>query len=190
MDAFVVLNFQKDAFSAGGKRMTNNKIREMLNQQLTKEFYSAYLYLAIANYYTDQNLDGFANWFEVQAKEELDHALLFRKYLLDDGATITLEMIEAPNIQYTQLNDGLIDAYAHEQMITASINDIYFEALNLKDFKTTQFLDWFVKEQGEEEKNASDLCKKYDLFGSDAKALYMLNSELLARVYTAPSLVL
>lgn len=170
--------------------MTNNQIKGMLNQQITKEFYSSYLYLAIANYYSEQNLDGFANWYEIQAKEELDHALLFRKYLLDDGASITLEMLEAPNLHYTKLNEGLIDAYAHEQMITASINDIYFEALNAKDFKTTQFLDWFVKEQGEEEKNASDLIKKYDLFGNDAKGLYLLNAELMTRVYTAPSLVL
>lgn len=170
--------------------MINDTIKSMLNNQLTKEFFSSYLYLAIATYYAEKNLDGFSNWFEIQAKEELDHALLFRKYLLNDGAPVCLAAVQAPEVKYTQLIDGLSAAFAHEQMITASISEIYSAALDCKDYKTTQFLDWFIKEQGEEEKNANDLIKKFELFGSDAKGLYMLNAELLARMYAAPSLVL
>ena len=86
--------------------------------------------------------------------------------------------------------DPLVFALEHEQYVTSLINDIYEAAYNVKDFRTMQFLDWFVKEQGEEEKNAEDMIKKMDLFGDDAKSLYMLNSEMLGRVYTAPSLVL
>jgi len=78
----------------------------------------------------------------------------------------------------------------HEEYVTSLINDIYAAAYSVKDFRTMQFLDWFVKEQGEEETNANDLITKMELFGSDPKSLYMLNSELAARVYSAPSLVL
>lgn len=170
--------------------MKNASIGAMLNEQLGKELFSAYLYLAIANHYAEQNLDGFANWFEVQAKEELDHAQLFRRYLINDDIPVCLEKIDAPGIAYTGPEQGLKAALAHEEMITASIYNIYAEALACKDYQTTQFLDWFIKEQGEEEKNASDLCKKFELFGGDAKGLYLLNAELLTRVYAPPSLVL
>lgn len=170
--------------------MTNTQIQSKLNSQLTKEIFSAYLYLAIANYYSEQGLDGFTNWFEVQAKEELDHALLIRKYLLNQGAVVTLEKITAPDVNYTKLDQALCAALAHERMITASIGDIYTAALDSRDYGATQFLDWFVKEQIEEEKNSMDLCKKFELFGEDVKGLYMLNAELLTRIYAPPSLVL
>lgn len=78
----------------------------------------------------------------------------------------------------------------HEKYVTSLINDIYAAAYSVKDFRTMQFLDWFVKEQGEEEKNATDMITKMELFGTDAKGLYMLDNELKARVYAAPSLVL
>lgn len=170
--------------------MINNQIQAMLNSQVAKEFFSAYLYLAIANYYEEQNLDGFANWFTVQAQEESDHAMLLRRYLLNQSAPVVLTEIAAPDVQYTQLDQGLSAAAAHERMITASISDIYCAALECKEYSTTQVLDWFIKEQVEEEKNADDLCKKFALFGSDAKGLYLLNAELLTRVYAPPSLVL
>ena len=86
--------------------------------------------------------------------------------------------------------DVLKAGLAHEEYVTASINDIYAEAYKAKDFRTMQFLDWFIKEQGEEETNARDMITKMELFGTDPKSLYMLNQELAARVYTAPSLVL
>lgn len=170
--------------------MKNNPIAEMLNKQLNKELFSAYLYLGIANYFEEQNLDGFANWFEVQAKEELDHAMLFRRHLIDLGAAVCLEKIDSPEISYTEPGQGLKAALAHEEIITASIHSIYAEALAVKDYRTTQFLDWFVKEQSEEEKNTSNLCKKYQLFGGDAKGLYLMNTELLSRVYVPVSTVL
>lgn len=170
--------------------MTNDLINKMLNEQVTKEFFSAYLYLGIANYYEQQNLDGFANWFEVQAKEELDHAMLFRKYLLNDDYDVHFEQIDKPKAAYHKLAEPLTDALAHEQMITSSITDIYSAALDCKDYKTIQILDWFIKEQGEEEKNANDLCKKFELFGNDVKSLYLLNAELKTRMYAPASLIL
>jgi ferritin len=170
--------------------MLNQEVTKLLNEQITKEFYSAYLYMDMANYYADQSLSGFENWFFIQMQEERDHALLFRQYLLNNGEVVKLAEIAAPDKTYQSFRDPLVLAYEHEQFVTASINTIYDAAAKVKDFRTMQFLDWFIKEQGEEEKNADDNVKKYDLFASDPKGLYMLDNEMKARVYAAPSLVL
>ena len=166
--------------------MLDKKIADLLNEQVNKEFYSAYLYLDFANYYADEGLDGFANWYQVQAQEERDHAMMMRRYLIDNGVRVTFSKISKPDKTYKKHSDALEFGLEHEQFVTASIAGIYAAANELKDFKTMQFLDWFVKEQGEEEKNAEDLIKKMKLFGSDAKGLYMLNQELAARTYAAP----
>ena len=170
--------------------MLNEKVAALCNEQINKEFYSAYLYLDIANYYADQGLDGFANWYTIQAQEERDHAILFLQYLQNNGERVTLEAIAKPDKELNCHRCALEVGYEHEQYVTSLINTIYEAAQEAKDFRTMQFLDWFVKEQGEEEKNADDMLKKYDLYGSDPKGLYSLNSELAARVYTAPSLTL
>lgn len=170
--------------------MLKEKISQLINGQINKEIYSAYLYLDMSNYYIQNGLDGFGNWFKVQAQEEMDHAMLFNQYLQNNGDKITLGLIAAPDVKYTSYNVPLDEAYKHEQFVTASIHNIYDEAFQIKDFRTMQFLDWFIKEQGEEEKNADDLIVKYKVFGSDSKGLYMLNSELATRVYAPPSLVL
>ena len=168
----------------------DKKLAELLNQQVNKEFYSAYLYLDMSNYYADQDLDGFANWYKIQAQEERDHALLFMEYLQNNNESVTLEAIEKPDKVFNTLMDPLEAGAEHERYVTSLINDIYAVAYELKDFRTMQFLDWFVKEQGEEEKTADSLIKKYKLFGDDPKSLYLLNQELAARVYSAPSMVL
>ncbi|MBE6904586.1 MAG: ferritin [Ruminococcaceae bacterium] len=170
--------------------MMNEKVRELLNQQINKEFYSAYLYLEFSNYFEDAGLSGFANWYMVQAQEERDHAMLFYKYLQNENQKVTLEAIDKPDKTFEKHIDVLKAGLEHEEYVTSLINDIYAAAYDVKDFRTMQFLDWFVKEQGEEETNANDLITKMELFGTDPKSLYMLNQELAARVYTAPSLVL
>lgn len=170
--------------------MLNEEVKRLLNEQINKEFYSAYLYFDMANYYADQGLAGFENWFFIQSQEERDHALLFRQYLLDNGESVELLEIAAPNTKYENFKDPLVKAFEHEKLVTASINNIYEAAFKVKDFRTMQFLDWFIKEQGEEEKNAEDNIKKFELFAGDPKGLYMLDNEMKARVYTAPSLVL
>lgn len=168
----------------------NDKVAALLNGQINKEFYSAYLYLDMANFYSRKGLDGFANWYEVQAKEEQDHAMLMYQYLQNNGETVTLEAIGKPDKTFETLMDPLKAGLEHEQYVTSLINAIYEAAQEANDFRTTQFLDWFVKEQGEEEKNSRDLISKMELFGDDARSLYMLNSELASRAYSAPSLVL
>ena len=168
----------------------NERVAFLLNQQINKELYSAYLYLDMANYYIDLDLDGFGNWYTIQAQEERDHAMLFLKYMQNNGLKVTLEAIDKPDKVFEKPNDPLLAGLEHEKYVTSLINDIYDAAYSVKDFRTMQFLDWFVKEQGEEEQNADSLIKKYELFGSDPKGLYLLNQELGARVYTAPSLTL
>ena len=168
----------------------NTNVHALLNQQINKEFYSAYLYLEFSNYFEATGLDGFANWYMIQAQEERDHAMLFYTYLQNENQTVTLEAIDKPDKVFACYMDVLKAGLEHEKYVTSLINDIYAAAYENKDFRTMQFLDWFVKEQGEEETNANDLITKMDLFGSDPKSLYMLNQELAGRVYTAPSLVL
>ena len=166
-------------------------VSELLNDQVNKELYSAYLYLDIANYYDSKGLDGFANWYEIQAKEEMDHAMLFYHYLHNNDQPVTLKEIAKPDKVYSDLMEPLQAALAHEKYVTSLINNIYAAAQSVNDFRTTQFLDWFIKEQGEEEeKSSSDQITKMELYGGDAKSLYMLNSELLSRTYSAPSLTL
>lgn len=170
--------------------MFNSKVAALLNEQINKEFYSAYLYLDMCVYFEKRGLNGFANWYRIQAQEERDHAMLFFQYMVNNDLNITLDAIAKPDKAFNGDMDVLQAGLAHEQLVTASINNIYAAAYEVKDFRTMQMLDWFVKEQGEEETNARDLITKYELFGTDAKSLYMLNQELAGRVYSAPSLVL
>lgn len=170
--------------------MLAEKVAHLLNEQVTKEFFSSYLYLSFANYYEEQGLKGFAHWYEIQEQEERDHAMLFRKYLQNNDHVVTLGMINKPDKQFQGFIDPFRAGLQHEKFVTSLIHTIYDEAYQVKDFRTMQFLDWFIKEQGEEETTAADLIKKYELFAGDPKGLYMLDNELSARVYTAPSLVL
>jgi len=170
--------------------MINKKVSQLLNEQINKEFYSAYLYLDFSNYFESKGLEGFANWYKIQAMEERDHAMLFYQYLQNNNEKVTLLAIDQPKNDAKNDLEILKAALEHEIYVTNSINTIYSAAYETKDFRTMQFLDWFIKEQGEEETNANDMITKMELFGSDPKSLYMLNNELTTRVYSAPSLVL
>ncbi len=170
--------------------MFTEKVKTLLNAQIGKELYSAYLYLHFSNFYVEQGLNGFANWYRVQAQEERDHAMLFVQYMQNNDIKVTYEAIDKPDAPLSDNMDALKAGLTHEQYVTELIHAIYDAAHEAKDFRTMQFLDWFVKEQGEEETNATDLIKKMELFGDDAKGLYLLDQELGARVYAAPSLVL
>jgi len=163
----------------------DSKVANLLKDQVNKEFYSSYLYLAFSNYYHGENLDGFGNWFQVQAQEELDHALKFLKYLQDNNEKVTLEAIAAPNVNFSNFREPLEAALKHEQYVTSLINAIFRQARESDDFRCCQFLEWFIAEQGEEEKSTSDLLAKYDLLGGDPKNLYLLNQEMNTRTYAA-----
>lgn len=165
----------------------NEKVAALLRDQVNKEFFSAYLYLAFANYYHNVSLDGFGHWFEVQAREELDHALKFLKYLQDNNEKVELGPIDAPDATFSDFRQPLAAALKHEQYVTSLINAIYRQAREVDDYRCCQFLEWFVAEQMEEEKNTGDLIGKYDLLDGDRKGLYLLNAELKTRPEATPT---
>jgi ferritin len=168
----------------------NTTVAKLLNEQINKEFFSAYLYLDMANYYDELALDGFANYYMIQAQEERDHALLFMKYMQNNGLKVTFEAIGKPDKVFDSVLAPLEVAAEHERYVTGLINEIYHEAHMSKDYRTMKFLDWFVDEQMEEEDSADSMISRYKLFGQDPRGLYLLDQEYAARVYAAPSLVL
>lgn len=157
------------------------QVEALLKDQINQELFSAYFYLAIAGFYQGQSLDGFSHWFETQAREEQNHALKILKYLQDNRISVEFSPIAAPVVSFKNNREPLAATLRHEQHITGLIHDIYREARDADDFRTCQFMEWFIAEQGEEEKNTGDLVAKFDLFGEDARSLYLLNAELMSR---------
>lgn len=169
-------------------KMLNEKVVKLIQEQINKELFSAYLYLDMANYYVYEGLDGFANWFKVQAQEEEAHAMIFTDYLQANGIRVVLDAIEKPEIEWSSFKKPLEEALKHEQFVTASIHNIYDEALKNKDYRTMDLLNWFVKEQLEEEMNAEQLIDQYNLFAKDGgQGLYSLNKDLGTRAFTPPT---
>ena len=165
----------------------DSKVYELINDQINKELYSGYLYLSFADYYEAEGLKGFANWYMIQAQEERDHALIFRKYLLDNDCPVKLLAIDQPDKTFEDHLAPLEAALEHEKYVTGLINGIYAAADEVHDYRTLQFLKWFIDEQLEEEANARDMISDMKLFGSDPKGLYDLDREYAARVYSVPS---
>ena len=168
--------------------MLHEKISSLMNSQINKEMFSAYLYLDFANFFENRGLMGFANWYKVQAKEELDHAMLFYQYLQNNNAKVKLEAIGAPDIKLVEFIDPVRESLRHEEYVTDLINKIYSVALEYKDYKSMEFLDWFIKEQGEEELNAQTLMTQMELFSLDSSSLFMLDNNLAKRKYSEPDL--
>jgi ferritin len=166
----------------------DKKVADVLNRQINKEFYSAYLYLTFADYYEERGLKGFANWYMIQVQEEIAHAKILRRYLLDNDVSVKMLAIAQPDKTFASDMDPLKDGLEHERYITASINDCYAVAKGVNDFRTMQLLDWFVKEQGEEEANATEMVKNQELFGSDSRGLYALDREYQTRTFVAPTM--
>lgn len=158
--------------------MLNNRIVELLNEQINKEFYSAYLYLEIHHYFEERGLEGFAHWYKCQAHEECEHGMKIMKYLQSEDAEVDLMTIEQPRCSCKCDLDVVLKALEHEEYITESINTIYGEAAQIYDYRTCKFLDWFVDEQAEEEYQARTIVSKLRLYGDDCEGLYMLNKDL------------
>lgn len=165
----------------------DKKVYELINDQINKELYSGYLYLSFADYYEAEGLKGFANWYMIQAQEERDHALIFRKYLLDNGCEVKLLAIDQPDKEFVDLLGPLEAGLEHEQYVTSLINDIFEAAVKAKDYRTQQFLKWFIDEQLEEEANAAEMISNMKLFGQNPMGLMQLDRENQARVYNVPS---
>ncbi|MDD2561151.1 MAG: ferritin [Eubacteriales bacterium] len=162
--------------------MIHQETAIMLVEQINKELYSGYLYMAFANFYEGRKLSGFAHWYMVQAAEEYQHAMKIRSFLIRSGHPVALGAIEKPNTSLNDCGDPLHAALKHEQYITASIETIYGKALEVKDHLTVEFLDWFIMEQAEEEASAQKLIDRFELIGCETgRGLRMLDRELSQR---------
>lgn len=157
------------------------KIRKQINDQVNQEMASAYLYLGMANHYAEQGWNGFAHWFYNQATEETDHVMKLIHYLHDEQQKVTLDGIASFNLAFNTLKDPLEIALKHERQITSFIHQIYKTALEEEDYRTTQFLNWFIEEQAEEEKTVSELLLNYDRCNGNLQALALLDRELSKR---------
>ncbi|MCR5784231.1 MAG: ferritin [Eubacterium sp.] len=156
-------------------------VSKLLNAQVNKEFFSAYLYLGIAKFFTKQDLPGFANWYKVQAEEETEHAMKIYDYLLDQDEDVALDKIAAVNVDFKDALEAAKEADKHERYITAEIEKIMDAAVKEKDYRTQIFLNWFISEQEEEERNSKEMITKIEMLGSDKKNLYLLDKELGSR---------
>lgn len=167
--------------------MLNQKIQEALNEQINAEFWSAYLYLAMACNFEAEGLTGIANWFRIQFQEEQAHAQIFMNYVHARGGRVELKPIaEVPN-KWECPVCAYKDTLAHEQKVTSLINNIYALAEQEHDYATREKLNWFISEQVEEEETAQELIDKLQLIGDNGYGLYMLDQELGARTYTVPA---
>ncbi|MBP3303774.1 MAG: ferritin [Muribaculaceae bacterium] len=167
--------------------MLNSKVQDAINEQINAELYSAYLYLSMAQYFEAEGLPGFANWFKVQFQEEQAHATIFMNYVNQRGGRVLLKAIEAVPTTWESSMAVFEATLVHEQKVTALINSLYTLAMNEKDYATRDRLNWFVSEQVEEEDNCRELIDKLRLIGDNGMGIYMLNTELAARTYVAPS---
>ncbi|MBO4995242.1 MAG: ferritin [Muribaculaceae bacterium] len=169
--------------------MLSNKIQDAINAQINAEFWSAYLYLSMAMHFEAEGRKGIANWFNIQFKEEQAHAQIFMNYVNQRGGRVVLAPIAEVPASWTSPLDAFKATLEHERKVTALINNIYAIAEEEHDYATRDRLNWFVSEQVEEEETAKELIDKFTLIGNDGMGLYMLDQELAARVYNAPSIL-
>lgn len=163
--------------------MISTKISQLVNAQITKEQYAAQYYLSMSAWFSAKDLDGIANYFRVQSKEELMHADKMFDYMNDVGADIIMGEIPKPPHEFVDEIDIFEKALEHEKIVTKSIFNILKNANDEGDFATVSFLQWFVTEQVEEEANASQLVTKIKMVCDNPSALYLFDQELSQRVF-------
>lgn len=166
--------------------MINEKLQNAFNVQINKEFYSAYLYLAMKTYFMEQNLLGFANWFDVQVQEENAHAMGMFNYLDERGGKIELMAVDKPDFKGVNPLEIFEEVLVHEQFVTSRINALYDVAEEVKDRAAMKFLDWYVDEQVEEESSVEAILSTLKLIGEDKNALLLLDKDLSTRTFVAP----
>ena len=156
-------------------------MNDAINQQVNRELFSAYLYLAMGAYFDAQNLSGFATWMKLQAKEEQEHAQRFYDYVYSRGGQITYKEIETPQSEWKSPLDVFKDVLNHEQKVTEMINNLLVIARNEKDYATESMLKWFIDEQVEEEESAMNVIQKLEEIGANKIGIMMMDGKLGAR---------
>jgi ferritin len=153
-------------------------IEEAMNEQIKKELFSAYQYLSMAAYCESENLPGFAQWMRAQSREETEHAMKFYDFILERNGRVALRALDSPLVEFGSPLDVFEQALEHERRVTAMINDLYALAVSENDYASQTFLQWFVTEQVEEEKNAGDVVETLKMVGDKSEALFLLDREL------------
>ena len=167
--------------------MLNKKVEAAINHQINRELYSSYLYLSMSAYFESKDLKGFANWLRIQAQEEMVHVMKFFDYVNEKGGRVSLGALEAPPTEWDSpvaVAQAILD---HEESVTALINDLMALAISEHDYASHTMLQWFVSEQVEEEASASDLLAKTKMVADAPGGFYLLDQELVKRVFTAPA---
>ena len=167
--------------------MLTPKIQDALNDQVNAELWSAYLYLSMGMHFEAEGLPGIANWFKIQFQEEQAHATIFMNYINQRGGRVELKAIDGVPTSWASPVNAFKDTLEHEQKVTALINALYKAAEEEADYATRDRLAWFISEQVEEENTARELIDKLKMIGDNGMGLYMINTELAARTYTAPA---
>ncbi|WZL72683.1 ferritin [Clostridiaceae bacterium 35-E11] len=167
--------------------MISEKLMQELNEQIKYEFFSANLYLAMAAYCASEDLNGFANFFKVQAEEERFHAMKFFDYVVEMGGRVTMSALDEPDNNYVSILDTFKKGYEHEQFVTKRIYKLMDLSMEEREHATISFLKWFIDEQVEEEATFSALVKKLERISDNSNALYMLDAELAQRTFTPPA---
>ena len=166
--------------------MINEKMEKAFNDQINKELYSEYLYLSMKAYFERLNLKGFVNWFNVQVQEEHAHAMGMFDYVHERGGEVELEAIEKPETKWESPLACFEQVLSHEEFVTSRINALMDVAEEVKDRAALSFLNWYLKEQVEEESSVGGVLANLKLIGDDKKALLMLDKELAARTFVQP----
>ncbi len=164
--------------------MLSKKLEAALNAQINAEFWSAYLYLSMAAYFAADGKPGFANWFEIQFKEEQDHAMKFFKYVTDRGAKVELKPIEKVALAWESPLHAFEETLKHEKIVTGLINDLVALAKDEKDYATESMLKWFVDEQVEEEATAQGYIDALKMIKDNGFGIYTMDKELQSRSYS------
>lgn len=166
--------------------MINEKMEKAFLDQINKELYSEYLYLSMKAYFASLNLNGFANWMDVQVQEEHAHAMGMFNYVIERGGKIILEAIDKPETNWESPLEVFKKVLAHEEYVTSRINALMDVAEETKDRAAMTFLNWYIKEQVEEEANVGGILAQLELIKDDKSALFALDKELAARTFVAP----
>lgn len=164
--------------------MMKDVIQDALNAQINREMYSSNLYLAMSAYYASINLNGFAHWMRIQAQEEMDHAMKFFDYMIDRGANVVIDKIDAPKLKWDSPLDAFEASFKHEQFISENINKLADIAIKENDYATNNLIQWFVNEQVEEEANVDEIVSRMKMLGGFEGGLFMMDNELKQRVFT------
>jgi ferritin len=167
--------------------MINKKMQDAINDQIAAEFYSAHLYLSMSAYLESIDLPGFANWMRIQYQEEIFHGMKMFDYVIERDGRATVQAIDAPQAEWKDSMSVFKEVLAHEQKVTALINNLMDIALAEKDHATVIFLQWFVNEQVEEEATAKGIVQQLKMLGDSRAGLFQVDRELGARIFTPPA---